>query len=110
MLSAPNAEEALLLCQEQHPHLDLLLTDVAMPGMHGPELARHILELYPGLPVLFTSGYTRNYLVLQGVKEAELEFLQKPYTAKLLLEKLRDVLARHAPGGQSPALPHDTSA
>lgn len=92
VLTASDGEEALRLCECYRQPIHLLLTDVVMPKMSGPQLAREILLLYPDLPVLFTSGYTKDVMSLYGMQGAESEFLPKPYTAEDLLRKVRQVL------------------
>ncbi len=92
VLTAGDGEEALRLCQHYRQPIHLLLTDVVMPNMSGPQLAREILLLYPDLPVLFTSGCTEDVMSLYGMQGAESEFLPKPYTAEDLLRKVRQVL------------------
>jgi PAS domain S-box-containing protein len=72
--------------------IDLLLTDVVMPGMNGRELYRRIAETRPNLPVLFMSGYTENVISRQGVLEPGVALLQKPFSVKELARKVREVL------------------
>ena len=69
-----------------------MLTDVVMPGMRGPELAERLLRLRPGLLVLYMSGYTDDTISQHGFFDAGTEFLQKPFTALRLMEKIREVL------------------
>ena len=72
--------------------IDLLLTDVVMPKMNGRELYSQISLLLPGLKVLYMSGYTDNVIADQGVLHAGVAFLQKPFSVRSLLEKVRQVL------------------
>jgi PAS domain S-box-containing protein len=85
----PSAIEASRALAEP---VDLLLTDVVMPGMHGRELATALQRERPGLRVLFASGYTDDAVLLRGVRVDEVPFLQKPYTPAQLLRKVRDAL------------------
>ncbi|GFE62903.1 hybrid sensor histidine kinase/response regulator [Geobacter sp. AOG2] len=72
--------------------VDLLLTDVVMPGMNGPELYRTLLETHNGLKVLYMSGYTDNAIVHHGVLDEGINFIQKPFTVKDLARKIDAVL------------------
>jgi two-component system, cell cycle sensor histidine kinase and response regulator CckA len=76
-----------------HPGpIHLMLTDVVMPGMRGPELAERMLRLRPDLRVLFMSGYTDDAITHHGFLDAGTEFLQKPFTPLGLMQKIREVL------------------
>ena len=98
MLQAASAEEALPLATSHSGRLDLLLTDVIMPGASGPELARRLLEKRPGTRVLYVSGYTDASMASQGALDDGAYFLQKPFTPESLARKVREVLdAREAP-------------
>ncbi|AWM39442.1 Blue-light-activated protein [Gemmata obscuriglobus] len=92
VLDAPSAEEALRVCERPEPPIDLLLTDVVMPGMGGRELAEVVARLRPGIKVLYVSGYADDAVVRHGVLRAEVAFLQKPFTPAALAEKVRSVL------------------
>ena len=91
-LVAPDAAAAIPIAAAFHGAIDLLLTDVVMPGMGGPELARQLQAVRPGLPVLFVSGYTDDAIVQHGVLEPGVEFLQKPFTPDALARRVREVL------------------
>jgi len=86
------AEDALMYCQGRAEPIDLLLTDVVMPHMSGPELARRLIDIRPTLRVLCMSGYTDDAIVRHGVMQANIAFLQKPFTTESLTHKVRDVL------------------
>ncbi len=87
MLEAGSAEEALAAAQGQA--IDLLITDVMLPGIHGPELARGMQQAAPRLKTLFISGYTGEEHV-----PASGHFLAKPFTLAALLEKVREALEK----------------
>ncbi len=95
VLVAANADEALRLF-EQHASIDVLLTDVVMPGTSGPELTRQLVERWPGLKVVYMSGYTEEAISHHGVLEPGIVFLQKPFTSDTLARKIRGALDRTA--------------
>jgi PAS domain S-box-containing protein len=76
--------------------IDVLLTDVVMPGMTGKETAKRTQALRPGVKVLFMSGYTQGLLETQGVVAADVNLIEKPFTEQSLLTKLRQVIASSA--------------
>jgi two-component system, cell cycle sensor histidine kinase and response regulator CckA len=92
VLEAAHGEEALRIMREHHGQLDLLLTDVMMPGMNGVELSYKAVEVKPSIRVLFVSGYTDESLLEAGQFPAGTAFLQKPFTLGSLLGKVREVL------------------
>jgi two-component system cell cycle sensor histidine kinase/response regulator CckA len=94
ILMASSGAEALEISQNHAGHIDVLLTDVVMPNMSGRQLADKLLESRPKTKVLFLSGYTENTVVHQGVLDAGVAFLPKPFTRDNLSRKLREVLAR----------------
>jgi two-component system cell cycle sensor histidine kinase/response regulator CckA len=91
VIEARNAGEALLQSERQE-HIDLLLSDVVMPRMSGPELAKRLALTRPDMKVLCMSGYTDDSIVRHGVLEATMAFLQKPITMASLTAKVREVL------------------
>jgi PAS domain S-box-containing protein len=103
VLAAADAGEALELL-ESNPAIELLLTDVVMPGTSGPELARRLIARRPGLKVMYMSGYTEETVVHHGVIDAGIAFLHKPFTAEALGRKLSETLGEPAESvaGQSP--------
>ena len=90
-LEAGTCEEALSVASSQD--FQLLLTDTVMPGMTGATLAERVTELRPGVPVLHMSGYSVEVLSSERIHDGELAFIQKPFTAPALLEKVRGVLS-----------------
>jgi two-component system cell cycle sensor histidine kinase/response regulator CckA len=98
VLTATNGIEALNLKQQRDiGHIDLLLTDVVMPHMSGKELSDRIRAIYPHTKILFTSAYTENAIVNQGVLNEGVILLQKPFTPSALASKVREVLDRPLP-------------
>jgi two-component system cell cycle sensor histidine kinase/response regulator CckA len=92
VLVGVDGEQALAVARD-HAAIDLLLTDVIMPGMNGQQLADRLTTLRPGLPVIFTSAYTRGVLT-ETADDRPVAFLDKPFTAAALTEKVRSVLDR----------------
>ena len=92
VLLASHGEEALQLLERQPGRIDLLMTDVVMPGMSGRDLADRVAESRPDIKVLYLSGYTDEAIVRHGVLEPGIAFLQKPFTADVLARKVREVL------------------
>jgi len=92
VLEAANGEEALKVAEAHEGPLDLLLSDVVMPRMGGPELAQALLAKRPSVKVLYMSGYTDHPMVRRGVVNAGVAFLQKPFTPTVLVTRVREVL------------------
>ncbi len=92
VLAASTPLEALDIARRNAGNIDLLLTDVVMPGMNGKELATRLSSLCPGLKVAFMSGYTADVIAKRGVVEDGVSFIQKPFVLQDLATTLRDVL------------------
>jgi PAS domain S-box-containing protein len=92
VIEARNAGEALLHSEEHAGTIDLLLSDVVMPQMSGPALAKRLASVRPNMKVLCMSGYTDDSIVRHGVLEAHFAYLQKPITPEALTMKVREVL------------------
>ena len=92
MLDASDGPSALELSARHAAGIDLLVTDVVMPGMSGRELAERLAPQRPEMKVLYTSGYTDDAMVRQGVLNAGVAFLQKPFVPDMLARKVREVL------------------
>lgn len=99
VLEAGHSGEALEICQKFEKPIQLLLTDVVMPQMSGPELAKLLVPMRPEMRVLFMSGYTDTAVVNQGWLAPGTAFLQKPFTQEILVNKIREVLD-HQPAGK----------
>ena len=92
ILVAENGAEALKTLDAHDGAVDLLLTDVIMPDMNGKDLFMRATEKYPGIRVLFMSGYTDNVIAHHGVLDKGVQFIQKPFSVKALAVKVREVL------------------
>jgi CheY-like chemotaxis protein len=92
VLEMRSGQEALTYCQTHPAPIDLLLTDVVMPQMSGPELAHQLSGTRPALVVLCMSGYTDDSIVRHGFLQADLSFLHKPFTSESLTRRVREVL------------------
>ena len=92
VLEAENGEKALKLAADCARTIDLMITDVVMPGISGRELARELIKARPQTKVLFLSGYTEDAVINQGVLEPDTAFLQKQFTLQNLARKVREVL------------------
>ena len=100
VLDVPSPAEALALSRRHGGPLHLLLTDVIMPGMDGPALAKQVQKERPDIKVLFMSGYATNFIMHDGVVDSGTNFLEKPFHPRTLLSKVREVLdsePRHGP-------------
>ncbi len=95
VIHAEGAKDALRML-DTHPEIALLFTDVVMPEVNGRELAEAVHERRPDLPVLFTTGYTRNAIVHNGLVDADVQLLAKPYTLEQLALKVRQAMVREA--------------
>jgi two-component system cell cycle sensor histidine kinase/response regulator CckA len=92
VLEASRGSEALALCEGHRGPIHLMLTDVVMPQMSGPELADHWLSRRPQTKILYMSAYTNNAIRQNGILDVKREFLAKPFTAQALECKVREVL------------------
>jgi CheY-like chemotaxis protein len=96
VLEADGGATALAIAESHAGSIDLLVTDVGMPAMTGPELAEHVLAHLPGLKVLFLSGYPAAGMTAHGLLPPGRPLLEKPFNAHVLLTTVRHLLARSA--------------
>jgi two-component system cell cycle sensor histidine kinase/response regulator CckA len=92
VLKARHGKEAVMICRRHDGPIHLLLTDVVMPQMTGPELAQRVSLLRPGMKVLYVSGYTSDALAQRNMMELGTAYLQKPFTPEALARQVRAVL------------------
>jgi CheY-like chemotaxis protein len=92
VLEAEHGAQALEIMAARSEPVDLLLTDVIMPGISGRELADQLQRSHPGIKVLFMSGYTDEAISHHGVLVSGVAFLEKPFTPDILLRKVREIL------------------
>ena len=90
VIEAETPEHALEICADDEVQIDMILTDVVMPGMNGKELVAVIESLRPGLKVLFMSGYTSDLVAQRGVVDEGRHFIQKPFDMHSLAGKIKD--------------------
>ncbi len=96
VLTAQDGTEAIEIVNRHDGPIDLLVSDVVMPRMLGPEVADRITRLQPGVRVLFMSGYAQPVLGSQGTLESDVELLEKPFSEPALLARIREILDRPA--------------
>ncbi|MBP7828988.1 MAG: PAS domain-containing protein [Kiritimatiellae bacterium] len=94
VLAARTPDEALALAAGPPGRIQLLITDVVMPGMNGKDLTERLAETQPDMKVLYMSGYTADVIGQHGVLDEGIHFLQKPFTGRTLTLKVREVLDR----------------
>jgi PAS domain S-box-containing protein len=97
VVSAGNGAEALTVLTERQGQVAMVVTDLAMPGVGGRELAERIQEQYPGLPILFMSGFPDYEVVRRGLLAQGRPFLQKPFSPEELVHQVAAVLGTKAP-------------
>jgi CheY-like chemotaxis protein len=102
VLAAADADEAIRISREHAGSVDVLLTDVVIPGLSGRVLAQRLLKSRPGLRVVYMSGYTDDAIVRHGTLEAGIPLLAKPFTKAELLQKMQEVLASGRSGDAGP--------
>ena len=93
VLEAKSGENALEVLNAAEETIDLLITDVVMPHMDGPDLVRHVRESHPDMKVIFISGYTEDAFRQRLDKDSEIHFLPKPFSLKQLATKVKEVIS-----------------
>jgi two-component system cell cycle sensor histidine kinase/response regulator CckA len=96
VIEAKSGEAALDLIRSTDEKIDLLVTDVVMPRMDGPTLVRQVREIYPGMKVIFISGYAEDAFRKRLDSDAEIHFLPKPFTLKQLAGKVKEAISGEA--------------
>jgi DNA-binding response OmpR family regulator len=92
VLAASDGTEALESAVRAPSPVDLVISDVVMPGVSGPTVADAMRKLFANVKVLYVSGYTRDAMALRGVIDEGVEVVQKPFTADILLARVRSIL------------------
>lgn len=100
VLTAIDGKDALHVMQSYRGPLHLILTDVVMPNINGPEMVATLREQFPDVKALFMSGYTDDDVIRHGLLEADVSFIQKPFTPVALRHKIRQVLDEKALGSK----------
>jgi two-component system cell cycle sensor histidine kinase/response regulator CckA len=96
VLIAKNGEEAIDICKRHRGNIDLMLTDVVIPGMNGKQAAESVMSHREPMQVLYMSGYTDDAIVRQGVIDPGTNFIEKPFTAQGLIWKVREMLDKES--------------
>ena len=96
MFEAGDAETALRVAEREIQNVDLVLTDVIMPGMNVNTMVEQMTEMKPNLKILFMSGYHDDQLMMQNLSPSSTDFLHKPFSPEALTVKIREVLDREA--------------
>ena len=93
VLEASNGKAALDIAREYAGEIHLILTDVVMPGMGGKDLVSQLKTARPDIKALYISGYTDNAIVHHGILDSNVNFLQKPFSVKRLMRKVREAIS-----------------
>ena len=94
--NASNAEKALEIFNDTKVHIDLLVTDIMMPGLNGKELADHAVKINPNLKVIYISGYSDNALFKEGIIAPDIVLLRKPFLPGKLINEIQEILGQHS--------------
>ena len=92
VLESPNGRDALALAADHGGRIDLLVTDVIMPGIHGSELSEQLSAIRPGLRTLFVSGFPEDSFVRRAVLAGDVAYLSKPFSAAAIGHAVRSTL------------------
>ena len=92
VIAAADGSEAIALASAHDGRIDILLTDVVLPGMNGREVADRMTQAPPGIKVIYTSGYTQDLIANRGVLNCDVRYLPKPYTIEQIAAKVREAL------------------
>jgi CheY-like chemotaxis protein len=92
IIMTKNGEEALALWEKNKNQVDLLLTDIVLPGISGLKLAQRLLASKPELKVIYMSGYSEDVIAHYGSLDNDISLIQKPFTSMILTKKVREVL------------------
>jgi DNA-binding response OmpR family regulator len=92
VVEAENGEAGMAAAALHNGKIDLVITDVVMPGMSGRDLVKQLAQMRPEAKVLYLSGYTEDSVISEGTIESGSSFLQKPFTLQNLLRKVRELL------------------
>jgi DNA-binding NtrC family response regulator len=95
-LTAGDSQQAIAVCREHSGEIDVLVTDLGLPGASGGELSRTATELRPGMRVVYISGLPKEMAVLEGLIDEQAVLVKKPFSTELLVSALREVLAATA--------------
>jgi DNA-binding NtrC family response regulator len=95
-LIAGDSQDAIAVCQEHPGEIDILVTDLGLPGVSGGELSQAATALRPGMRVVYISGLPKDMAVADGLIEPDALLVKKPFSTELLIEALRSVLAERA--------------
>ena len=96
-LEAAHGAEALEVMEKTSEPVDLVVTDVVMPGMDGRELGRRLSQRWPTLPILYISAYDVNDIFRRGSPRSSAPFLQKPFPTEGLITRVRQLIANRSP-------------
>lgn len=97
VIASQSAEELLEMVRNYTGKIDLLITDVVMPDLSGPELAEQVMQLRPDIKCLYMSGYTANHIAREGKVKPGVDIMEKPFTRKILSERVKHILqSQHA--------------